>query len=232
MPSGATFAEILGCKHPRLHRFAFPQKKMWLLPEQLGDQQPEHHLCTQLIHTGQLGTEKCVSSHFSRSAESLLRAPVKFCNHSLKIYSLHPAHLTATAFFQQEAPSAVLFSQAGAGKIHLLFSVTSLPRKLQNDHPRVLGNGTVLIQDPSMFYNLNKTPKEVVYLAKISMEWPLSNTPGKLPINCCYTQLLLGRSSPVCSLRSINHPVGLLPDSSFRMPSAVNKCSTDCHAVH
>lgn len=31
------------------------------------------------------GTKECVSSRFSRSAESLLRAPVKFCNRSLKI---------------------------------------------------------------------------------------------------------------------------------------------------
>lgn len=86
-------------------------------------------------------TKECVRSCFSRAAESLLHAPLKFCYHSLKIYSPHTAHLAGTAFLQREALSAVLFLQVGVRKIHLLFSITSLSCKLQNNHLRVLGNG-------------------------------------------------------------------------------------------
>lgn len=71
-------------------------------------------------------TKECASSCFSREAESLLHAPLKFCYHSLKIYSLHTARLAGTAFLQQEALSAVLVLQVGVGKIQLLFSITSL----------------------------------------------------------------------------------------------------------
>lgn len=87
------------------------------------------------------GTKECASSCYSRAAESLLHAPLKFCYHSLKIYFPHAAPLAGTAFLQQEALSTVLVSQVGVGKIQLLFSITSLSCKLQRDHLRVLGNG-------------------------------------------------------------------------------------------
>ena len=74
-------------------------------------------------------------------ASFVLRAPVKFCSHSLKIKSLRPACPTGTAFLWQEALPAALLSQVGAGKVQLLLSVTSLPCELRNDHLTVLGNG-------------------------------------------------------------------------------------------
>lgn len=87
------------------------------------------------------GTEECVSPRLFRAAESLLHAPLKFYYHSPKIYSLHPARLAGTAFLEEEALSAVLFLQVGVGEIRLLFSITFLSWKLQNDNLRVLGNG-------------------------------------------------------------------------------------------
>lgn len=95
-------------------------------------------------------TKECVISWFSRATESLLHAPLKFCYCSLKIYSLYTARLSGTDFLQQEALSAVLFLQAGVGKIKLFFIITSLSYKLQNYHLRVLGNGKTHMIPPEM----------------------------------------------------------------------------------
>lgn len=78
---------------------------------------------------------------------------------------------------------------------------------------------------------LNRSPKGVIYLAQMSMKWLLSNTPGKLPINHCNTQLLLGRSCPVCSLRGINHSAGLYPRFFFQDAFGIS-CEINCHAGH
>lgn len=83
---------------------------------------------------------------------------------------------------------------------------------------------------PLYVCNLNRTPKEVIYLAQMSVEWPLFNTPGKLPIHYCYTQLFLGRSSPVCSLRGINHSAGLYPRFFFQDAFGIS-CKINCCAM-